>query len=132
MLTQLTPNTPPPLEKRPYMQPTPVAQQQWEPEYNQQFVETLTQRLMPRLMPQILYELQNVEPIRARNRAFGMSLALAIVSLALMIPMTVLVLGMLTALGAGFVSALIALSLIGLVLVLVNAVFNYALFREKW
>ena len=82
------------------MQPTPVAQQPWEPEYNQQFIEMLAQRLLPRLMPQILYELQNVEPIRARNRAFGMSLALAIVSLALMIPMTVLVLGILTALGA--------------------------------
>ena len=91
----------------------------------------LTQRLMPRLMPQILYELQNVEPIRARNRAFGMSLALAIVSLALIIPMTVLVLGLLTTMGAGFVSALIALSVIGLVVVLVNAFFNYALFHDR-
>ena len=131
MLSQQTPTPIPPLEKRPQFQYASVAQQQWGPEYSQQFIETLAQRLLPRLMPQILYELQNIEPVRARNRAFGMSLALAIVSLALMIPMTVLVLGMLTALGAGFVSALIALCVIGLVVVLVNAFFNYALFHEK-
>ncbi len=131
MLSPQTPTPIPPQEYRPSIQSTPVAQQQWGPEYSQQFTEILAQRLMPRLMPQLLYELQNIEPIRARNRAFGMSLALAIVSLALMIPMILIVLGISTALGAGFVPVLIGLSVIGLVVVLVNAVFNYALFHER-
>lgn len=113
------------------MQPPPVAQQQGGPEYSQQFIETLAQRLMPRLMPEIMYELRNVEPMRARNRAFGMSLALAIVSLALMIPLTAIVLGAFTTVGAGIVPALIGISVVGVVMVLVNALFNYVLFNVK-
>ncbi len=131
MLSQQTPYTTPSIENRPQMQPPPVAQQQGGPEYSQQFIETLAQRLMPRLMPEIMYELRNVEPMRARNRAFGMSLALAIVSLALMIPLTAIVLGAFTTAGAGIVPALIGISVVGVVMVLVNALFNYVLFNVK-
>ena len=122
----LSPNTPytMPAENRPDRQPLP--------EYNEQFIETLAQRLMPRLMPEILYNLRMVEPTRERNRAFGMSLALAIVSIALLIPLTAIDLGVLaTVAGGGIVPALIGLGVIGLVMVLVNVLFNYLLFSSK-
>jgi hypothetical protein len=125
-----TPYMPPAGEHRPEMQP-PMAQRQVGPEYNEQFIETLAQRLMPRLMPEIMYQLREVEPARSRNKAFGMSLALAIVSLALMIPLTAIVLGMMTTLGGGVASALIGIGVIGLVMVLINVMFNYMLFYAK-
>lgn len=131
MLSQNTPYTTPPVENRPEMQP-PLAHQQASPEYNQQFIESLAQRLMPRLMPEILYNLRMVEPERARNRPFGMSLALAIVSIGVMIPLTAIVLGILTTVtGGGIGPALIGLSLVGLVMVLINILFNYVLFGIK-
>src|SRR5438093_482547 len=96
MLPQTTPYTPT-SEKKPEMQHPPVvAPWQINPEYNEQFIETLAQRLMPRLMPEILYNLRTVEPMRSRSKGYGMSLALAIVSLALMIPLTAIVLGIRT------------------------------------
>jgi hypothetical protein len=101
MLPQTTPYTPT-NEKKPDMQQPPVAAQwQINPEYNEQFIETLAQRLMPRLMPEILYNLRTVEPMRSRSKAFGMSLALAIVSLALMIPLTAIMLGIMTTIVGG-------------------------------
>ena len=131
MLSQNTPYTVPPVENRPEMQP-PLAYQQASPEYNQQFIESLAQRLMPRLMPEILYNLRMVEPERARNRSFGMSLALAIVSIGVMIPLTAIVLGILTTVtGGGIGPALVGLSLVGLVVVLINVLFNYVLFNIK-
>jgi hypothetical protein len=129
MLSQQTPYTAQPIEQRPEMQP-PTMQQRpvVGPEYNEQFIESLAQRLMPRLMPEILYQLRATEPMRSRNRAFGMSLALAIVSLALMIPLTAIVLNTLaTAIGP----ALIGISVVGLVMVLINVLFNYMLFNLK-
>lgn len=45
---------------------------------NDQYIEALAQRLMPHLMPAILYHLRAVDPARERNRALGMSLALAL------------------------------------------------------
>jgi hypothetical protein len=131
MLPQHSSYTTPPLENRPEM-PPPVASQPLGPEYNEQFIETLAQRLMPRLMPEILYQLRIAEPARSRNRAFGMSLALAIVSLALMIPLISIVLGVLTTTaGGGIVPALIGISVVGLVMVLINILFNYMLFSAK-
>jgi hypothetical protein len=132
MLPQTTPYTPP-IENKPEMQPPPaVAQWQINPQYNEQFIETLAQRLMPRLMPEILYNLRTVEPMQSRSRAFGMSLALAIVSLVLMIPLTAIVLGFITAtLGGGIGSALLGISIVGLVMVLINALFNYMLYHFK-
>ncbi len=86
---------------------------------------------MPRLMPEIMYQLREVEPAKSRNRAFGMSLALAIVSLALMITLVAIVLGVMTTLGGGVAPALIGVSVIGLVMVLINVMFNYMLFYAK-
>lgn len=127
MLSQQTPNTTPPVENM----PTPVAPRQGVPTYDMQYIEALAQRLMPRLMPEILYQLRSVEPARQRNRAFGMSLALAIVSIVMLIPLTGIVLGTVTTLGGGMVAALIGISVISLVMVLINVLFNYMLFHEK-
>jgi hypothetical protein len=129
-MLQQTPYTIPPVENKPNMQPE-AWQRQGSPEYNEQFIETLAQRLMPRLMPEILYHLRALDPARARNRAFGMSLALAIVSLALLIPLTAIVLGIVTTLGGGITAALIGIATIGLVMVLINVLFNYALFHAN-
>ena len=131
MMSQQTPYTLPPVEHRPEMQP-PVAPRPVGPEYNEQFIETLAQRLMPRLMPEILYNIHNVEPVRERNKSFGMSLALAIVSIVLMIPLTAIALGVLTTTtGGGIVPALIGLGVISLAIVLINVLFNYLLFSIK-
>src|SRR5579859_184525 len=127
MLSQQTPNTTPPVENM----PTPVAPRQGVPTYDMQYIEALAQRLMPRLMPEILYQLRNVEPARERNRAFGMSLALAIVSIVLLIPLTGIVLGTVSTLGGGITAALIGISVIGLVMILINVLFNFMLFRER-
>ena len=130
MLSQQTPNTAPPVENMPAMQP-PVALQQAVPAYDTQYIEALAQRLMPRLMPEILYQLRNVQPARERNRAFGMSLALAIVSIALLIPLTGIVLGTVSTLGGGITAALVGIGVIGIVMVLINVLFNFMLFHER-
>jgi len=130
MLSQQTSYTPPPVEHASEMQ-VPVAPRQNVPEYNEQYIEMLAQRLMPRLMPEILYNLRNIEPVKQRNKAFGMSLALAIVSLALMIPLTGIILGMVSSLGGGITAALVGLSVVGLVIVLINVLFNVLLFNTK-
>lgn len=130
MISQQTPYTVPPIEERPPM-PVPPAARQAVPEYNEQYTELLVQRLMPRLMPEILYHLRAVDPARERNRAFGMSLALAIVSIALLIPLTGLMLGIVSTLGGGITAALVGISIIGVIVVLLNALFNYLLFGVK-
>jgi hypothetical protein len=112
------------------MPPRPVEQRPLPPEYNEQFIELLAQRLMPRLMPQILYQVRMSQPMRSRSRPFGMSLALAIVSLVLMVPLSAIVLGVLTPAG-GIVPALVGITLVGLVMVLINVLFNYMLFNVK-
>jgi hypothetical protein len=129
MMTQQTPYTPP-VENVPAMPPS-AAPRQAVPPYDAQYIEALAQRLMPRLMPEIMYQLREVEPARERNRAFGMSLALAIVSIALLIPLTAIVLGVVSTLGGGISAALIGVSVIGVVLVLINVLFNYTLFHVK-
>jgi hypothetical protein len=131
MSSQQTPSTTPPIENRPPTPPPPVAQLQADPEYNEQFIETLAQRLMPRLMPEIMSNVHTVEPARSREKAFGMSLALAIVSIALLIPLTAIVLSAVTSLGGGMTAALIGIGVIGLVMVLINVLFNYTLFNIK-
>ena len=129
MLSQQMPNTAPPSENMPAMQP-PAAPRQEAPAYDMQYIEALAQRLMPRLMPEILYQLRNVEPARERNRSLGMSLALAIVSIVLLIPLTAIVLGTVSTLGGGITAALVGIGMIGLVMVLINVLFNYLLFHE--
>ncbi len=128
MISQQTPYTVPPIEERP---PQALPRQQAVPEYNEQYVEVLAQRLIPRLMPEILYHLRAVDPARERNRAFGMSLALAIVSLVLLVPLTAIMLGIVDTLGGGITAALIGISVIGVIIVLVNVLFNYLLFGVK-
>lgn len=132
MMPQQTPYMTPPGEVRPEMQP-PVAQRPISPEYNEQFIETLAQRLMPRLMPEIMYNLRSYEPERLRRRAFGMSLALAIVSVVLMIPLSAIVLWALgvAATGGGVVPALIGIGIIGLVVLTINVLYNFWLFSAK-
>lgn len=125
MISQQTPYTVPPVEERPLPRQQPV------PEYSDQYIEALAQRLMPRLMPEILYHLKAVDPARERNRAFGMSLALAIVSIALLIPLTGIVLGIVSTLGGGITAALVGISVIGVIIVLLNILFNYLLFSVK-
>src|SRR5581483_5148491 len=76
MISEQNPYTVPPIEERPPI-PVPPAARKAVPEYNEQYTELLAQQLIPRLMPEILYHLRAVDPARERNRAFGMSLALA-------------------------------------------------------
>jgi hypothetical protein len=130
MLSQQTPYTAPPAESIPTMQP-PAAPHQAVPTYDMQYIEALAQRLMPLLMPEIQYQLRAAEPARERNKAFGMSLALAIVSIALLIPLTAIMLGTVSTLGGGITVALIGISVIGLVMILINVLFNYMLFHER-
>ena len=123
--------TPPPAEMKPEMQP-PVTQRPVSPEYNEQFIESLAQRLMPRLMPEIMYNLRSLDPTRAHNRAVGMSFALAIISIGVMIPLTGITLGVLAnAEGGGVTPALIGLGIVGLVILAINIMFNYWLFNDK-
>jgi len=123
--------TPPPNEMKPEMQ-QPVAQRPVSPEYNEQFIENLAQRLMPRLMPEIMYNLRSIDPSRAHNRAVGMSFALAIISIGVMIPLTAIILGVLaTAVGGGVAPALIGVGIVGLVILTINVMYNYWLFNDK-
>jgi hypothetical protein len=130
MLSQQTPYTEVHAESIPTTQ-QPAAPYQAAPTYDMQYTEALAQRLLPRLMPEILYQVRTVEPARERNRAFGMSLALAIVSIVLLVPMSAIVLGTVSTLGGGITAALIGISVIGLVMVLINVLFNSMLFRER-
>ena len=132
MMSQQTSYTAPPGEIRPEMQP-PIAQRPVGPEYNEQFIETLAQRLMPRLMPEIMYNLRSVEPERLRSKALGMSLAFAIVSVVMMIPLTAIILGGLgtTVVGGGIGPALVGLAIVSLVILVINVMYNYWLFNAK-
>ena len=133
MISQQTPytNMTPPIEDKPHMPMPPVAPRPVVPEYNEQFIEAMAQRLMPRLMPEILYHVRNEDPARVRSRLFGMSLALAIVSIVMMIPLTAIVLGAVSTLGGGIGAVLIGIGTAGVVLVLINVLFNYMLFHAK-
>lgn len=132
MLPPQTPYMTPPNEVKPEMQ-SPIAQRPVAPEYNEQFIENLAQRLMPRLMPEIMYNLRSVEPERLHNNVIGMSFALAIVSIVLMIPMTAIILGVLgtAVVGGGIVPALIGLGIVSLVILTINVMYNYWLFNAK-
>ncbi len=128
-----TPYMPPPGEVKPEMRP-PVTPPPAGPEYNDQIIETLAQRLMPRLMPEIMYNLRTFEPERISSRALGMSLALAIVSIGVMIPLAGIIVGVLgtaSAVGGGVGPALIGLLIVGLVILTINIMYNYWLFSAK-
>ena len=125
MISPQTPYTVPPIEER------PSVPQHVVPEYSDQDIEYLAQRLMPRLMPEILYQLRVYEPAQERNRAFGKSLALAIVTLVQLVPLSAIMLGIVDTLGGGISAALIGIAIIGVVIVLVNVLFNYLLFNTR-
>ncbi|HAG98989.1 MAG TPA: hypothetical protein DCL75_09055 [Ktedonobacter sp.] len=129
MLSPQTTYPIPPQVAGPETPPAAHAQQQVGPEFNEQFIEALAQRLVPRLMPEILYHVRAAVPASKHDNPFGKSLALAIVSLALMIPLVAIILGDLTLLGIAAV--LIGIGLVCLAMVLVNVTFNIMLFRTK-
>lgn len=133
MLSPQVPYTTSPLEdKSPLPMPIPTGiPQRSGQEYDERFVETLAQRLVPRLMPEILYHLRSEEPARARNRGMGMSLALAIVSIVLLVPLFGIVLGAVNMLGGGIVGALTGFAVVGVVMLLINILFDYMLFNAK-
>jgi hypothetical protein len=132
MLQQQTPNTMPQSEIKPDVQPPAVMQPQVGPVYNDQFLDTLTQRLMPRLTQQL--HLVN-------TRAYGMSLALAIVSLVLMTVLVAMFLfvgsgvdvtGVVTVgTGMGIAERMIGIGIVCLTVLLINLIFNFVVFREK-
>lgn len=128
MVSPQTPHTAPPAEGLPAREPS-FTPRPAVPAYDQQYIEALAQRLMSRLMPDILYQLRTVEPIKERNRAFGMSLALAIVSIVMLIPLTGIVFSSIPTLGGSFTAALIGIGVIGLVMILINVLFDYLLFH---
>lgn len=130
MLSPQASNTTSPVEHVPTL-PTAMEPQQAVPMYDAQYIEAMAQRLMPRLMPEILYQLRNSEFAGARNRGFGMSLALAITSMALFIPLVALMLNAVTIFGGGITAALVGFAMIGLVMILINVAFNYMLFRTR-
>jgi hypothetical protein len=119
----------PPQVAGPETPPPAHVQQQTGPEFNEQFIEALAQRLVPRLMPEMLYHLRAAVPLPKRDNPFGMSLALAIVSLVLLIPLVAIVLGELAVLGIG--ATLIGIGVVCLAMVLINVTFNMLLFRTK-
>lgn len=129
MMQHPTYPSPQPRKVNPEMPVPAQAPQQAEPAYNEQFLETLAQRLMPRIMPEILYQVRSVEPAAQRNRSMGMSLALAIVSLALLIPLIALAFDQLGAFGIG--AALIGVGVAFLTVLLINVAFNVLLFSNR-
>ena len=110
----------------------PVASSPGTPPYNDAFIDTLVQRLTPPLTQQV---------IAARTKLAGMSLALALVSLVALGCLTYLILSMGTAgisaagvqLGSGLGPAqqLLGIGMTSLAVVLVNAAFDFVVFRIR-
>ncbi len=92
-------------------------------ESSEQFMEAMAQRLVPRLM----YLLRNQAPIPTP----GQRLALAIVSLALMIPLIAIVSGSTPIMAAGLIGWLMAVGLICVTVMVVNIVFNGGIFTRR-
>jgi hypothetical protein len=105
-------------ESERYMPPVAPAPMTPDRAYNDQFIESLVARLTPRLV----YELrvQNSMP----RRAVGYRLALAIVSVALLIPLIALALGAAQQFNAGFFEWLIGVGVICFTVLLINLVFD--------
>ena len=92
-------------------------------ESSEQFMEAIAQRLVPRMM----YLLRNQAPIPTP----GQRLALAIVSLALMIPLISIVLGSTLIMAAGLIGWLMTVGLICVTVMVVNIVFNGGIFTRR-
>jgi hypothetical protein len=127
MMSQQTPTMPQasPQEFQYGMQVPPMPQPQaaYEYEYNEQYMEALAQRLAPRLTVM----LKNLSPMPTA----GQRLALAIVSLALLIPLVSIVLGSAPVMATGILGWLIAVGLICVTIMVVNIVFNGGIFTRR-
>ncbi len=112
--------TPPaaPAEQERYLPPVAPAPLPPDRVYNDQFMESLVARLTPRLAYEL--RLQNTMP----RRAVGYRLALAIVSIALLIPLIAIALGAAQQFHAGFYEWLIGVGIIGFTVLLINIVFD--------
>jgi len=110
----------------------PVGSQPETPPYNDAFIDTLVQRLTAPVSQQVL---------ATRTKLVGMSLALALVSLVALGGLTYLFLSMGTAgisaagvqLGSGLGPAqqLLGIGITSLAVVLVNAAFNFIVFKIR-
>jgi hypothetical protein len=110
----------------------PVGLQPGTPPYNDVLIDTLVQRLIPPLSQQVA---------ATRTKLVGMSLALALVSLVALAGLTYLFLSMGAAgvsaagvqLGSGLSAAqqLLGIGITSLAVVLVNAAFDFVVFRER-
>ncbi len=121
------PMTPPvtPSEYPREMQAPPMAQPQagYGYEYTDQYMEAMAQRIASRLMVMLKNQSSVPSP--------GQRLALAIVSLALLIPLISIVLGSYQVMAAGYAAWLITLGLICVTIMVVNIVFNAGIFTRR-
>ena len=102
------------------------------PPYHEAFIDTLAQRLSAPVSQQV---------VATRTKLVGMSLALALVSLVALVSLTYLFLSMGAAgisaagvqLGSGLSSAqqMLGIGITSLAVVLVNAVFDFVVFKER-
>ncbi len=102
------------------------------PPYHEGFIDTLAQRLTAPVSQQV---------VATRTKLVGMSLALALVSLVALVSLTYLFLSMGAAgisaagvqLGSGLSSAqqMLGIGITSLAVVLVNAVFDFVVFKER-
>ena len=126
MMSQTSTPMPPasPRESLYEMPVPPIASSQagYGYESNEQFMEAMAQQLAPRLM----YLLRNQAPIPTP----GQRLALAIVSLALMIPLVAIVSGSTPIMAAGLIGWLMAVGLICVTVMVVNIVFHGGIFAR--
>jgi hypothetical protein len=127
MMPQTPAPTPPesPRESLYEMPAPPMASSQagYGYESSEQFTEAMAQRLVPRLM----YLLRNQAPIPTP----GQRLALAIVSLALMIPLIAIVSESTPMMATGLIGWLMAVGLICVTVMVVNIVFNGGIFTRR-
>ncbi len=107
------------------MQAPPMAQPQagYGYEYTDQYMEVMAQRIASRLMVMLKNQASVPSP--------GQRLALAIVSLALLIPLISIVLGSYQVMAAGYIVWLITLGLICVTIMVVNIVFNAGIFTRR-
>lgn len=112
--------TPPaaPAEQERYMPPVAPAPMPPDRAYNEQFMESLVARLTPRLTYEL--RMQNTMP----RRVIGYRLALAIVSIALLIPLVAIALGAAQQFNASFFDWLIGVGAICFTVLLINIVFD--------
>lgn len=123
-------NTTPPREHEPGF-PAYPSPQQVAPMHDSDSFEALVQRLMSRMMPEILYQVRATELTGARRSGVGTSLALAIVSVVLLLPAIGILLNIATVLGGGITTVLVGMSIVGATMVLINVLFNYMLLRLR-